>query len=443
MTPIPSSKCRPVARDSYESLHSIAGKIHRRSPGRSLLGRRVARIKLMHNPQFAGDFVYGIGPSSTPNPNEADFRQFLAMLAHELRNPLAAIRSALDLTRLSGSSEADKEWAKGVVDRESAQMTRLVDDLLDVSRLDLARVRLEPRTIDAAAILDHAVDTIRPLISARGHTLTTAYGRNLTIQADPVRIEQIVTNLLTNAAKYTPVDGSIWLKARRINSRVIISVRDTGIGIPPEKLPQMFEPFVQAKQSLCRSEGGLGLGLTIVRKLTELHGGTVTASSDGVGKGCDFTVSLPALDTAPLTSPDFQKTSDKPRRHGLRVLIVDDNRDIAEGLARLLRRKGHTVDAAYEGYSAIEKVKTLNPEAVLLDLGLPGMDGYELISRLHQEPHCERARFIAISGYGQEDDRRRTREAGFHHHLLKPIDQNALDELLMCDLQAVRSTYED
>jgi CheY-like chemotaxis protein len=392
----------------------------------------------MHDTRFAERFVPQIEPAPAAHQIDDNFRQFLAMLAHELRNPLAAIRSALDITRLSGSSQKDKEWANDVVERESAQMTLLVDDLLDVSRLSLAKLRLERRDIDIATILNRAVNAIRPVVSARGHTLTTVYSNGLTVHADAARIEQIITNLLTNAVKYTLPGGRICLRARRTDSHVIISLRDTGIGISPEKLPEMFAPFAQAEQSLCLSEGGLGLGLTIVRKLTELHGGTVTASSDGVGKGCEFTVSLPAVDTAPVTSPDFQITNDNPGRHGLRVLIVDDNQDTAEGLARLLRRKGHTVDAAYEGYSAIEKVKTLNPEAVLLDLGLPGMDGYELISRLRQEPHCEKARFIAISGYGHEDDRMRTREAGFHHHLLKPIDQGALDELLMRDVQAVK-----
>jgi CheY-like chemotaxis protein len=387
----------------------------------------------MHNPAFAENLVSGIGLSPLPHQSEADFRHFLAMLAHELRNPLAAIRSALEITRLSEISEGDKEWAKGVVDRESAQMTRLVDDLLDVSRLALAKVRLERTRIDAATILDQAVEAIRPLISARGHTLTAAYGKNLTIEADPVRIEQIVTNLLTNAVKYTPAGGRIRLKARRIDSCVTISVCDTGIGIPPEKLSEMFEPFAQGKQSLSRSDGGLGLGLTIVRKLTELHGGTVTAWSDGVGKGCEFTVKLPAADAGAVTSPKSPRTNDCPRGHGLRVLIVDDNQDAAEGLARLLRHKGHTVETAYEGCSAIEKVKTLNPEAVLLDLGLPGMDDYELIARLRHEPHCEQAKFIAISGYGQEDDRRHTRDAGFQHHLLKPVDHDVLDRILRCN----------
>jgi CheY-like chemotaxis protein len=388
----------------------------------------------MDNAQLAERHFSGIGSSPAPHLREADFRQFLAMLAHELRNPIAAIRGALEVARLSELSEGDKEWAKGVVDRESAQITRLVDDLLDVSRLTLAKVRLELRNIDAATILDHAVEAIRPQIFARGHTLTTAYRANLAIHADPARIEQIVINLLTNAAKYTPTGGRIRLEACRTDSHVIISVRDTGIGIPPEKLPKMFEPFAQGKQSLCRSEGGLGLGLTIVRTLTELHGGTVVARSDGVGKGCEFTVTLPALDPAVVIALDSFKADIEPRGRGLRALIVDDNQDTADGLARLLRHKGHTVETAYEGCSAIEKVRTLKPEAVLLDLGLPGMDGYELIARLRQEAHCDRARFIAISGYGQEDDRRRTREAGFHHHLVKPIDHNILNEILVRDI---------
>jgi len=365
---------------------------------------------------------------------EADRRksEFLAMLAHELRNPVAAIRSALEVAKLSESTEADTEWAKGVVDRQSAHLGRLVDDLLDVSRLNLGKVRLDRKTVDAAAILDHAVEAIRPLISERKHELSTDYDGDLTVHADPARLEQIVSNLLTNAVKYTPAGGRIRLNARRTDTDVVISVSDTGIGIPPEKLPAMFELFTQGERSLDRREGGVGLGLTIVRNLTEMHGGTVTARSEGTGKGCEFTIRLPAVDSAVACLIESLKTECRPAARSLRVLVVDDNRDTAEGMARLLRYRGHTVEAVHEGLSAIEKARTLTPEAILLDLGLPGMDGFELIARLRQEPQCQRSKFIAISGYGQEDDRRRTHEAGFHHHLIKPVDMQALARLLAC-----------
>lgn len=364
---------------------------------------------------------------------EADRRkiEFLAMLAHELRNPVAAIRHALEVAKLSESSEGDTEWAKGVVDRQSAQLGRLVDDLLDVSRLSLGKVRLDRRNIDVAAILDRAVEATRPLISERKHELSTAYDGDLAVHADPARLEQIVTNLLTNAAKYTPAGGSIRLTARRTDTNVIISVKDTGLGISPEKLPAMFELFTQGQRSLDRSEGGLGLGLTIVRNLAEMHGGAVTARSEGVGKGCEFTVTLPAVDSAVVSLIEILGAENRPAPRSLRVLVVDDNRDTAEGMARLLRHKGHTVEAVHEGWSAIEKARTLKPQAVLLDLGLPGMDGYELISHLRQERHCDGAIFIAISGYGQEDDRRHSQEAGFHHHLVKPVDMQDLGRLLM------------
>ena len=363
---------------------------------------------------------------------EADRRksEFLAMLAHELRNPLAAIRNALEVARLSDAREGDAEWARSVVDRQSEQLARLVDDLLDVSRLTLDKVRLERKNVDAGAILDRAVEAIRPLISERRHELTTAYDGDLTVNADPVRLEQIVANLLTNAAKYTPPGGHIWLNARRLENQVAISVRDNGIGIPPEKLPAMFELFTQGERSLDRSEGGLGLGLTIVRNLAEMHGGAATARSEGMGKGCEFTVVLPGVDSAVAALLESLKSETQSRRRALRVLIVDDNRDTAEGLARILRHRGHAVEAVYEGCSAIEAARRLKPEAVLLDLGLPGMDGYELIAQLRGEPECAWARFIAISGYGQEDDRRRTMEAGFHHHLVKPVDLEALERLL-------------
>ncbi len=268
---------------------------------------------------------------------EADRRksEFLAMLAHELRNPLAAIRNALEVTKLAEGDEGDVEWAKGVVDRQSSHLARLVDDLLDVSRLTLGKVRLERRNLNAALILDRAVEEVRSLISERKHELTTAYEGDLTVYADPARLEQIVANLLTNAAKYTPTGGRIWLNALRVDTEVKISVKDTGIGISRTKLPAMFELFVQGERSLDRNEGGLGLGLTIVRNLTEMHGGTVVAQSDGIGKGSKFTVSLPAVDSALAAVLERLKVADRSSNQSLRILIVDDNRETADGMARL------------------------------------------------------------------------------------------------------------
>ncbi len=358
--------------------------------------------------------------------------EFLAMLAHELRNPLAAIRSALLVSEASDCDADSTTWAKGVVDRQSAQLSRLVDDLLDVARITSGKIRLQQTVIGVTSLLDHAAEVVRPLISARHHELVTDYDRSgeLVVHADATRLEQIIVNLLTNAAKYTEPGGKVWLSARRELSQVVISVRDSGVGIPQEKLPEMFELFAQGERSIARSEGGLGLGLTIVRTLVSMHGGTVTARSDGVGQGSEFIVRLPALEpsgTLASTRPPGPLEDTAP---SAKVLVVDDNADSAEGLARLLKRKGYTVSTALDGPDAINAAQTLHPDFVLLDIGLPGMDGYEVASRLRKESYCKHTIFVAISGYGQEEDRRRATEVGFDHHLVKPIDFAQLIRIL-------------
>lgn len=375
---------------------------------------------------------------------EADRRktEFLAMLAHELRNPLAAIRNATQVSR-EDASDATFNWALDVIERQGGQLTQLVDDLLDVSRITRGLIRLRPQMVDAAVILEHAVESVRPLLARRRHELILSYdssGSAFPLKADPARVEQIVTNLLTNAAKYTPDGGRIELGAwtEQLESldkglgHVVIRVRDNGIGIPPERQEEMFELFAQGERGLARSEGGLGIGLAIVRKLTEMHGGTVSVFSKGAGLGSEFVVRLPlaktSADAAAARTPPLDTRGETPAAQ--RVLVVDDNADTAEGLARLLRRRGFTVAVANDGPGGVAKARDTRPHFILLDIGLPGMDGFEVAKRLRGDPCCRGATLIAISGYGQEEDRRRSREAGFDHHLTKPVNIDDLQQLL-------------
>jgi CheY-like chemotaxis protein len=293
-------------------------------------------------------------------------------------------------------------------------------------RITRGKVQLRKEHIDAYTVINCAIEVVRPVIEERDHELTISIRPGLGLEADPTRLEQILVNLLTNAAKYTLSGGKISLTARREEGDIVIKVRDTGIGILPEKLPQMFELFAQGDRSLARSEGGLGIGLTLVRSLAEMHGGRVTATSEGPDKGSEFIVRLPAA-TAPVDvtpRPTAQASLATGRR--AHILVVDDNMDTARGLSRLLTLLGHVVLTAYDGPTAIEAARGHRLEFILLDIGLPGMDGYQVATYLRREECSKDAVLIAITGYGQEDDRRRSREAGFDHHLVKPIDYGAL-----------------
>ncbi|MBI2826310.1 MAG: PAS domain S-box protein [Planctomycetia bacterium] len=347
---------------------------------------------------------------------------FLAMLAHELRNPLAAIQYANELSRMgvgNGSAATD------VIDRQVKSLSRLIDDLLDVSRLTRNKVHLNREPIDAATIVRRAVATTRPVIDERKHELEVVIAPGpMPLFADPTRAEQVVVNLLANAAKYTPEGGKITVQAVPEANEIVIRVRDTGVGIPPEMVPRVFELFTQLDRSLDRSEGGLGIGLTVVRHLVEMHGGTVAATSKGLGQGSEFTVRLPRAEMAP-----YQRTGSRHGRGprpGLRVLVVDDNVDTARGLAVLLKNHGCMVETAHDGRTALDKAHASRPDAMLLDIGLPEIDGYRVAQSLRKEPGFSQTTLIAISGYGQEADRRRSKEAGFDDHLVKPVDLDAL-----------------
>lgn len=367
--------------------------------------------------------------------------EFLAMLAHELRNPLSAIANASRV--MTRSNDPDHwEWAKGVVEKQVGSLARMIDDLLDVSRITRGKIELRKEPLEILRVVDQAVETARPLISARRHQLAIPNRpASLWVEADPQRLEQVIVNLLNNAAKYTDPGGKITLSIRAEEKTVAVAVRDNGQGIVPQRIQQMFDLFAQGDRTAARSEGGLGIGLTLVRRLVELHGGTVSATSDGLGKGSEFTVRIPILST-PSPPPPASPSRNVRLGGGLRVLIVDDNRDNAQGLASLLSIDGIEVETAFDGPSGIDAARRFRPDCVLLDIGLPIMDGYEVARRLRREGFAD-ASIIAVSGYGDEAARIRSREAGFDHHLIKPIDYDQLLGILQNQNRAGRTLNLD
>jgi signal transduction histidine kinase/CheY-like chemotaxis protein len=355
---------------------------------------------------------------------DADRRkdEFLAMLAHELRNPLAPLRNALYMLRQGDGHPAAKEWAWDVVNRQMRHLGRLVDGLLDVSRVTRGRVALQMEPVDVGALARRVIDAARPLFNTRGQKWAVRLpAEPVYVDGDPLRLEQVLANLLDNAARYTPPGGRIEVTVGRDGEDAIITVADTGVGIPADLLANVFDLFTQADRSLDRAEGGLGIGLTLVKRLVDLHGGRVAAHSDGVGTGSKFTVRLPAMASDGTASAAVQ---------GRRVLVVDDNRDLAESLAMVLRLWGHEVAVAYDGPAALAAAHERPPEVVFLDIGLPHLDGFEVARRLREDPDLRRARIVAITGYGRDDDRRRAQDAGIDLHLTKPVDPSDLQPLL-------------
>jgi CheY-like chemotaxis protein len=374
---------------------------------------------------------------------EADHRkdEFLAMLGHELRNPLAPICNAVQLLRGLGPPDPQRDELRDVIDRQLNKLTRLVDDLLDVSRITTGKIRLQIQVLDAADAARSAVETSRPVIEARRHTLEVALpDAPIRLNGDIARLSQVLSNLLNNAAKYTEVGGRIWLSLEREGNDAVFRVRDTGSGIAPDVLPRVFDLFTQADQSLDRAQGGLGIGLTLVRRLIETHGGNVQAFSAGLGQGSEFIVRLPAIqaETAKAVTPEAGSAA-HCHTFRCRVLVVDDNADTAETLAMLMRHDGHEVLTANDGVSALEATDSFRPEVVLLDIGLPRMDGYEVARRLRAKD-CGADLFLAaITGYDQAEDHVRSQQAGFDHHLVKPVRLAALRQLLASHRAAARS----
>lgn len=359
--------------------------------------------------------------------------EFLSMLAHELRNPLAPIRNANEVLRQKGTEPARVRWAQGVIDRQLTHLVRLVDDLLDVSRLTQGKIRLAIEPITLESVVAQAVEAARPVIDQFRHELQVNLPRHpLRLTGDKARLTQVFTNLLNNAAKYTREGGRITLTSDFENDMAVVRVRDTGIGIPAELLPTVFDLFTQANRSLDRSQGGLGVGLTLVRRLVEMHGGVVEAHSQGVNRGSEFVVRLPADDGVPAESAGraIVPANEMPNcSTRLRVVVVDDNVDAAESLADLLRLHDHDVRVAHDGLTGLATARGFRPDVVLLDIGLPGMDGYEVARQLRAD-NTHTMLLVAISGYGREEDRQLAREAGIAHHFVKPIQFQSLQSLL-------------
>jgi PAS domain S-box-containing protein len=354
--------------------------------------------------------------------------EFLAVLGHELRNPLSPIVTATELMALRGAGAMEKE--RQVIERQAKHLVRLVDDLLDVSRITRGKIELRRERVRVARLVDEAVEIASPLLEQRAHRVALDVPRDLAVDVDPARLVQVLANLLTNAARYSEPGGDVRVIAAAAGQTITIRVVDTGVGISPELLPLVFDPFAQEKQGLSRPRGGLGLGLTIVRSLVELHGGTVTGHSDGVGKGSEFSISLPRARGEVAARRPAAPRAVGPSTSGARILVVDDNEDIAGVLAQTLGSLGHEVRVAHDGPSALRLARRFTPAVALLDIGLPVMDGYELAARLREVPALADVRLVALTGYGEPSALRRSRDAGFFAHLVKPVDLTRILEVV-------------
>jgi len=363
--------------------------------------------------------------------------EFLAMLAHELRNPLAPILNAVQLIRKKPLTDPQLLWSRDVIERQLGHLTRLVDDLLDVSRITRGKINLSRETVEVADLVARAVETVQPLIAERGHQLHLSVApQSIRVFGDPLRLTQAVGNVLSNAAKYTENGGQISLTARQVDDRVEIRVQDTGIGIPTDMQPVIFDMFTQLNVPAGRAQSGLGIGLALVRKLLEMHGGSVSAFSEGNGRGSEFLITLPVIPseitagngrTAVGLDSNVGGETAQVRR---RILVADDNSDALESLATLLELGGHEVFSAANGALALESAERNLPEVALLDIGMPKLDGYEVARRIRAQPWGRRITLVALTGWGQESDRRRSGEAGFDSHLVKPLDLDKLTALL-------------
>jgi signal transduction histidine kinase/CheY-like chemotaxis protein len=353
--------------------------------------------------------------------------EFLAMLAHELRNPLAPIRNAGEILSRVGSTHPHARTAIATIERQVTHLTRLVDDLLDVSRITQGRIELRRRPTVLSEVIARALETVDPAIQQKRHKVVMVSGhRPLIVNADPERLVQCVANILTNAAKYTASGGEIRIECRDEGDRAILVVSDTGVGITTDLLPRVFDLFVQDVRTLDRSQGGLGIGLSIVKRLVEMHDGTITAASAGENRGATFEMQLPLLQA---TAPPLMPKAAEPVA-SRRVMIVDDNEDSANTLGMILRLDGHETEVVYGGDEALERVQSFKPDVVLLDIGLPGLDGYTVAGRIRSMVGEDGTRLVAMTGYGQDADRQRALAAGFADHLVKPVDFTALRRTL-------------
>jgi PAS domain S-box-containing protein len=388
------------------------------------------KTQLLAREREARDFAERLLAKARETDRQKD--EYIAMLAHELRNPLAPIVNALRTIETCGEATPTIDRSREIAERQVRHLVRMVDDLLDLSRVQRGLVSLDNRPIDLGHAVARAADAERTAANEREHQLTIDLSPEpLWIQGDPTRVEQIFVNLLNNAIKYTPAGGRIALRVTREGAEVVARVRDDGVGISHELLPHVFEPFTQAQQTLARSQGGLGLGLALVHRLVAMHGGSVRATSEGEDRGTEFIVrfpltAAPAEEAAEAVLDDVPDDFDK----ALRVLIVDDNHDAANSLAEILQLWGYDTSVAYDGPSALEQARRRHPEAVLLDIGLPGMDGFEVSRRMREISGMERSLVVAVSGYGRDRDREAAKDAGFDQHLTKPVDPQAIHRLL-------------
>jgi signal transduction histidine kinase/ActR/RegA family two-component response regulator len=358
--------------------------------------------------------------------------EFLAMLAHELRNPLAPIDSAVQILRLKGSRDPEVQWARDVIERQTQQMTRLVDDLLDVSRITTGKINLRMEPIELRRVVEAAVEISRPVIEMRRHHFSVAIDpQPMWLNGDNPRLVQALSNVLNNAAKYTPHGGQLSLTAAREHEDIVIRVRDSGVGIPAEMLPSIFDLFTQVDRTLDRSDGGMGIGLTLVRRIMEMHGGSVHASSEGTDCGSEFELRLPAAmsiktDIAAKSLGSNDDFITRPRK----IVVVDDNIDCAKSLAMLLKMLGSPAVTAFSGPEGLQTIENDPPDLVFMDIGLPGMNGREVARRLRQNSRIDACYLVALSGYGHESDVQKSIEVGFDHHLVKPVTLERLLELL-------------
>jgi PAS domain S-box-containing protein len=363
---------------------------------------------------------------------ESDRRkdEFLATLAHELRNPLAPIRQAVVIAQSPNATDAQRDWCHEVISRQVQNMALLLDDLLDISRITRGTLALRMQATDLTSIVEAAVETARPAIDAKRHVLTVQLpAERVELAADPMRLAQVLSNLLTNAAKYTDPDGRIGVSATSRDGVVTLSVTDTGIGIPPHAMGSLFGMFSQVKSGKDRSEGGLGIGLALAKGLVELHGGSIEAQSAGTERGSEFIIRLPIR-------TQQMRLAEQPTRPAAeialrrRVLIADDNRDAAESLAMLLQMEGHEVTVVHDGREAVTAFEKTRPDTALLDIGMPGLNGYEIARLIRRAPHGRDITLIAVTGWGQDNDKAQATEAGFNHHFTKPVEPDAITALL-------------
>jgi PAS domain S-box-containing protein len=364
---------------------------------------------------------------------DADRRkdEFLATLAHELRNPLAPVMAALDAMKLSGDDPAVLRETRAMMQRQMKQMVRLIDDLLDVSRITRDKLELRRERVDLESIMHNAVEAARPLAQSLQHQMQISLPDGpVDLDADPARLTQVFGNLLNNACKFTPRGGKVSLDVRRLGGEVEVSVSDSGLGIAPDKLTEVFGMFAQVDRSLSGSQGGLGIGLTLARRLVEMHGGTVSAHSEGPGRGSKFIVRLPVLPGQPASRNLTEPAGESGPTTARRILVVDDNRDAAESLAKLLQFAGHETHTAHDGLEALTAAEKLRPDVVLLDIGLPKVNGFEVARKIREQSWGRSMTLIAVSGWGQDEDRKKSKDAGFDGHLVKPVGHAALKKMI-------------